>query len=116
MELYYSAEIIQRVIYLQFLTETMQNLIDKIKGFQGIKIEIVGSWLWVSGETKAVKEQLKKFGFKFSFNKKAWYYHENATYRKRSKKNFSMNDIRNMHGSQDIETESKTTTKAIKAA
>ncbi len=98
------------------LTETMQNLIDKIKGFQGIKIEIVGSWLWVSGNTKAVKEQLKEFGFKFSFNKKSWYYHEDKTYRKHSKKKFSMNDIRNLHGSTDIETESKTTTKAIKAA
>jgi len=97
------------------LTETMQNLIDKIKGFQGIKMEIVGSWLWVSGETKAVKEQLKKFGFKFSFNKKSWYYHEDSTYRRRSKKNFSMDDIRNIHGSQDLETESKTT-KAIKTA
>ncbi len=86
------------------LTKTMQDLINKIKIFPNCKIEIIGSWLWVSGDTKAVKEELKNLGFKFSFNKKSWYYHED-TYNKRSKKNFSLNDIRNMHGSEEVQTE-----------
>jgi hypothetical protein len=89
------------------LTETMQNMIDKIKTFSGLKIEIIGSWLWVSGETKPVKEELKKSGFSFSFNKKSWYYHED-TYRKRSKKNFSLNDLRNLHGAEEVKTEKQT--------
>ena len=86
------------------LTETIQALIDKIKSFPGCKIEIIGSWLWISGNTKPFKEQLKEYGFKFSRNKVAWYYHEDK-YRKFSKKNFSMNEIRSMHGSEDIESE-----------
>lgn len=89
------------------LTETMQNMIDKIKSFPGLKIEIIGSWLWVSGETKPVKEEVKKAGFSFSFNKKSWYYHED-TYRKRSKKKFSMNDIRNLHGAEEVKTVKQT--------
>jgi len=85
------------------LTETMQNLINIVKFFTGCKIEIIGSWLWVSGNTKEYKEQIKKAGFIFSFNKKAWYYHED-TYKKRSKKSFSMDDIRDLHGSEEIKT------------
>lgn len=98
------------------LTETMQDLIDKIKGFQGCKIEIIGSWLWISGNTRPVKDQLKALGFKFSRNKIAWFYHEDGSYRRFSKKNFSMNDIRAMHGSEDIETEKPKETRRIKAA
>jgi len=95
----------------------MQNLINKIKGFQCLKIELVGSWLWISGNTRPVKDQLKEFGFKFSSNKAAWYYHEDKTYKKHSKKKFSMDEIRDLHGSTDIETEpGENSTKKIKAA
>jgi beta-lactamase regulating signal transducer with metallopeptidase domain len=85
------------------LTETMQAIIDKIKGLAGIKIEIIGSWLWVSGLTYNHTIVLKACRMRFSGNKKAWYYHEDA-YRKRSKKSFDLNDIRIMHGSETVET------------
>ena len=85
------------------LTETMQEMINKLRTLQGIKLEIIGSWLWVSGQTFGHKKALKDLKMKFSGNKKAWYYHED-TYCKRSKKKFSMNDIRFIHGSQDVET------------
>ena len=83
------------------LTETVQAIIDSIKNIPGLKFEIIGSWLWVSGNTFPHKKILKASGLKFSGNKKSWYYHEND-YRKRSKKSFSMNEIRNLHGSDEI--------------
>ncbi len=86
------------------LTETFKGMVDKIKTIPGLKIEIIGSWLWISGNTYDHKKLFKGLGMSFSGNKKAWYYHED-TYRKRSKKKFSMNDIRDLHGSQDIKTE-----------
>ena len=86
------------------LTETMQAMIDRLKGLAGIKIEIIGSWLWVSGQTYDFKDVLKDLKMKFAGNKKAWYYHEDA-YRKKGKKQFGMDEIRQMHGSQDIKSE-----------
>lgn len=85
------------------LTDTLQAIIDQIKGLPDLKIEVIGSWLWISGNTFPHKKILKAAGLKFSGNKKSWYYHEDA-YRKRSKKSFSMDDIRNLHGSEEIKT------------
>jgi len=93
------------------LTDTMQEMINRLKTLSGIKIEIIGSWLWVSGQTFDFKVVLKDLKMKFSGNKKAWYYHEDV-YRRRSKKTFGMDEIRIMHGSQDIKTE---TSKSIAA-
>ena len=86
------------------LTETIQAMIDKIKTIPGFKIEVIGSWLWVSGNTYDHKTILRDLKMKFSDNKKAWYYHEDG-YRKRGKRKFSMNDIRVLHGSEEIKTE-----------
>lgn len=38
-----------------------------------IEIELVGSWIWVSGNTYPVKEQLKEAGIFWAGKKKKWY-------------------------------------------
>jgi len=86
------------------LTDTMMEKINTLKNLTGVKIEIIGSWLWVSGLTYNHTDVLKACRMRFSGNKKAWYYHEDV-YRKRSKKSFGMDDIRIMHGSETVETE-----------
>ena len=83
------------------MTETIQNIINVVKNIPTLKIEIIGSWLWVSGQTFDHKKVLRGLNLKFSGNKKAWYYHE-GSYSKRGKKSFSMTDIRHMHGSETI--------------
>ena len=75
------------------------DIIDKLIKLPGIIIELCGSWLWITGETRAVKEELKEIGFRWSSNKKAWYYHEGA-YSKRGSKKCSLDDIRDMYGSR----------------
>ena len=80
----------------QFIT-----IIDKLIHLDGIAIEICGSWIWVTGNTFTHKEELKKLSFRYSKNKNAWYYHEPG-YRKHSKKNFSLDDIRDMFGSETV--------------
>lgn len=39
-----------------------------------IIIEICGSWLWLTGSTYQVKEQLKAIGCRWSKSKKKWYF------------------------------------------
>jgi len=51
-----------------------------------------------------VKEQLKSYGFKFSPNKLAWYW-QSGDYHKLSKKQFSLDDLRVMFGSDEVETQ-----------
>ena len=56
------------------IDKEMRDILNKIIHLQGIIINFVGSWLWLSGDTYQVKETIKAAGFKFSGKKKAWYY------------------------------------------
>ena len=88
--------------YEKETTETageFMELINKLLHFPDIEVELCGSWIWVSGETKAVKDDLKALGFKWSRNKAAWYFHRDP-YHKRSKKSMTLDEIRNMYGSK----------------
>ena len=82
--------------------DDFREIIDAIIHFVNCKIEIIGSWIWVSGETKPYKEILKELSFHWSSNKKAWAYHE-TPFRKRHNRNFSMDDLRNKFGSEEVE-------------
>jgi len=84
------------------LTETITALWDHLKHYQGITGEIIGSWLWVAGNTYPIKEHLKNLGFKFAHNKKAWYYHD-GDYLKRSRRKFNLEELRNLWGSEGLE-------------
>lgn len=83
--------------------EAYAAIIEALLHMSGLMIELCGSWLWVTGNTKAHKDNLKDLGFKYSANKQAWYYHE-GEYHKRGKSKKSMQDIRNMYGSESFAT------------
>jgi len=85
------------------MTDIVSEAWDKVKGLAGIKGEIIGTWIWVSGNTIIYKKVLKEAGFKWSSNKKAWYWHQGG-YRKHGKKPFSMDDIKTMWGSAELKT------------
>ena len=84
------------------LLEMVQNKIEIIKNLEGISIEKIGLWLWIDGNTIAVKEELKAAGFKYAKNKKMWYYNPDATYRKKSRKQFTKEDLENKYGFDKI--------------
>jgi len=83
-----------------------REIIDKLINLQGITIELCGTWLWVTGETKPYKDYLKELGFSFSGKKIAWYWHP-GEFRKKSKKNMTLDDIRNLYGSNKVNKEEK---------
>ena len=87
-------------------TETadmFKDIISKIINFQGCTIEIIGSWIWVSGDTFQYKDTLKELKFKWCKNKKSWAYH-NDDYRKKSKQQYTLENLRNMYDSEIIAT------------
>ena len=89
--------------YEHQVSEEIIQRLDKIIFLQGIDIELIGSWIWVTGNTFAVRDTLKTEGFKFSHPKAAWYWHK-GDYFKKSGKIMSMDQIRNTWGSESIES------------
>ncbi|EHV0179159.1 J domain-containing protein [Enterococcus faecalis] len=97
------------VYYQKETTETPQEwqaIIHKLLTLkmENVSIEVIGAFLWVSGNTKPYKEELKALNMKWSNNKKSWYLAPYG-YKKRSKKKYDMTDIRNMYGSQVVKEE-----------
>ena len=83
--------------------KALRSVLQKIINFSGIEIEIAGQWIWISGNTYAYRKDLKDIGFKWASAKKQWYWHS-ETFRKRSHKTLSMEDIRNYYGSTRVDT------------
>ena len=82
--------------------QRLREMLNKIIGFHGITIEIIGNWIWAF-DSYGYRKELKELGFKYAANKKAWYYHT-ETFRKKSHKSLTMDDIRNYYGSTEVET------------
>lgn len=90
--------------------ETAADYMEAIKhliAIPGIKIELCGTWLWITGDTKPVKELLKAAGFKYASKKQAWYW-QAGSYRKRSRRKLSLPEIRALYGSEEIDKEERT--------
>jgi len=79
----------------------LEKIISKILHFQNIAIEVIGSWIWISGNSKSIKEELKELGFKWANKKKMWYYGE---MKGRNPKQKSISDIRAKYGSQTVKS------------
>ena len=95
-----------RKTYETQVSEELQNKINEILHLENLIIEIIGGWIWITGNTYPVKSELRNLEFKFSNNKTAWYWHA-TNYRKRSNKEFSMDGIRDLWGSQEVENDTK---------
>lgn len=91
------------------------NIIEKLMHMDGVQAEICGSWLWVSGNTLPYKEHLKTLGGRWSNNKKCWYIH-NEPYNRHSKKQYTLEEIREMYGSQTVKSESAKANTAVLTA
>ena len=81
--------------------EAFREILEKLIHLDGIEIEICGSWLWITGNTYANRDTLKSLHFQYSKNKNAWYYHEEG-YRKLSRKSFTLEQIRDLWGSEKV--------------
>lgn len=83
----------------------LRDMLNRIIGFEGITIEVCGSWIWAFDSYNCRKE-LKEMEFKFAGKKKAWYWHS-ETFRKRGHRVLSMDDIRSYYGSTEVQTDKR---------
>ena len=83
------------------MPEQYRDVILNIIDLAGVEIELIGNWIWVSGNTYEHKAILKENGFSWANNKKMWYWRPEE-YKTYSRKTKDINDIRNKYGSQKI--------------
>ena len=82
----------------------LEKIISLILHFENINIELVGSWIWVSGDTREIKEKLKEIGFKWASKKKMWYYGEMKAKNPNPK---SLDEIKAKYGSETLKSNEK---------
>ena len=82
----------------------IEKIISQLLHYENIIIEIVGNWIWLSGDTKTIKEKLKKLSFKWASKKKMWYY---GQMKGRSHKQKSMSEIKSKYGYSTVRSNQK---------
>jgi hypothetical protein len=88
--------------------EQYRAAIDAVINLQGINIELVGSWIWITGNTKEHRQTLKDAGYFWASKKIAWYF-RGSEYKCSSRKGKCLDEIREKYGSQTVKTAGHTT-------
>ncbi len=81
-------------------TETaaeFMEIINKLIVCGGLEIELIGRWIWLSGNTYPYKDIIKSLGFKWCSTKKLWAWHkaEDASH---NRKKMSIEEIKDRYG------------------
>ncbi len=80
----------------------LREVLQQIITFDGITIELCGSWIWAFN-SYIYRKELKELGFRYASKKQAWYWHS-ETFHKKSHRTLSMDAIRSYYGSTEVET------------
>ena len=83
------------------VNDEFKDVINQIINLN-VDIEICGSWIWVSGNTKEYKKELKIAGFYWARKKIMWYWHSKNEVVSKRKKSLSIKEIREKYGSEKI--------------
>lgn len=87
--------------------ELMQKIME-LQSFRGLDIALIGYWIWVSGDTKPIKDQLKELGFLWHSKRKCWYYKpKDWKYNKARRSNATLSEIAEKYGYKGFNTASK---------
>lgn len=92
-------------IYEKETTETPEEFINIINevlkmGDDDVVVELIGVWLWVSGNTKDHKEKLKELGFKWAPKKFMWSWHYDDGRKHYTTREKSIEELRGCYGSK----------------
>lgn len=87
------------------IDDDLREAIEKIITLPGINIEVCGSWVWVSGDTKTNKDTIKAAGYRWAHKKMMWYYRKEddaQPWHRRKGAYKDMSYIREKYGSDEI--------------
>ena len=86
------------------VADLFREILPKLLVFEGLDIEIIGSWLWIRGETKRWHKELGKNGVGCRFNKResCWNWSPPSEKKRRYKKTMTMDYKREKYGSEFV--------------
>ena len=84
--------------------EKFREAVAATLNMDGVTVELCGSWLWVTGNIYPNRARLKAAGYTFSKPKVAWYWHDENSI-SHSRKRYSLDEIRALHGSETIKNQ-----------
>lgn len=87
-------------------SEEYRVALEKIIHLEDVNIELVGFWIWVTGNTYPVKAILKDAGFFFASKKLAWYF-RTGEYQVSSRGEKSLDEIRSKYGSEVLKADKR---------
>lgn len=81
-----------------YSTETeLKNILNEVVKIKAdILIELIGTWIWISGNTYSIRKQLSELGFDWAPKKKMWYWGKSS---RRCTTPLDMSTIREKYGS-----------------
>lgn len=82
-------------------SEEYRKVIEQIIHLEGITVELVGYWIWVTGNTYPLRSALKKAGLLFAPKKQAWYY-RSELYKVSKGGKKSLDEIKAKYGCEQI--------------
>lgn len=83
------------------IDEAYMEVVHQAMKLPLITIEVVGTWIWISGNTFPVRQDLKSLGFQFAPIKKMWYINTTGTKTKKGNE-LDMDSIRKKYSSTKL--------------
>ncbi|MEG7664976.1 J domain-containing protein [Hafnia paralvei] len=77
--------------------EQLENVLSVLSSLTGVIYEVIGNWVWISGETREHKDVLKEMGCKWASKKKQWFYRPEEHKSRFNRKEHSIDEIRDMY-------------------
>ena len=77
----------------------VKQAIDELINLDGLDIEIIGVWVWVSGDTKQHKDKLKEAGFVWNRVQCKWVF---IGKKSNGRGRMTLDQMRELHGSQKV--------------
>ena len=78
----------------------IRDMVMQLSKFKDIKVEIIGTWIWLSN-CYAYRKELKELGFHWASKKQMWYIHFDD-FHKFNSKPVPMSYIRERYGSTEV--------------
>jgi len=92
--------------------EKYRQALEKIINLEGIIIELVGAWIWVTGNTYPHRAIFKQSGFIFAPKKVAWYFRTDE-FKTHNRQQLTLDEIKSKYGSKDLSKSANEQTKRI---
>ena len=88
--------------YATTFAEDIMSALNAAVILDGVNVEVCGTWVWLSGNTKEHKEAIKAANFRWSGPKAMWYFRAEENRSNFNRKSHGMDDIRAKYGSESV--------------